>query len=844
MLISFSWLKNYINLPDSVTPEEVADKLKMSTVEVEKIIHQGEELKGIVLGKVLTCTKHPDADKLQVCEVDVGSINSDPSTGKLQIVCGGSNVTANMLVAVATIGAQVHWHGEPKPVVMAKTKIRGVESSGMICAAEEIGLGEIYPKNSEKEILDMSAVILSKAKDLSSQKDKKVGTPLAEVLNLNDTVLEVDNKSLSNRPDLWGHYGLAREVAVLFRKKLKVYKTANIKPGKEFKINVKVEDTKLCPRYLATALSGVEIKESPEWLKQRLAAVGLRPINNIVDITNFVMLDLGQPLHAFDARQLETVDKNSADKTIIVRHAGDSEKFITLDGSERILNSSDLVIADEIKPVALAGVMGGQNSEILNDTKTVIFESANFNPAAIRRTSSRLGLRTDSSARFEKSLDPINAEIALRRAVELTLECCPKAKVVSNVVDVSNYSLATGPINLSLDFVKQKLGVAIEQKEIIKILESLGFEISIKKENLSIVIPSWRATKDISLPEDLVEEIARVYGYSKIESALPEFKIIPPTANNLRILERQVIETVVRELGYNEVYNYSFVSGEQIKKLGDNLDKYLELDNPLSKEKPWLRRNLLPNLLENVAANLNNFDEVKIVESGKVFLVEEPGVRISGNSDELLPKQDVWLTAVYAAKKNTTPFWEAKRMVEFLNERLNVNLTLNKEAKILPYEHPGRVASVFLGVKEIGVLYELNPAVQNNYNISAKVAILEINLSAWEEIILSNQQNISDKKYEPLSNYPESTRDVAFVVDNLAAHKDIAQTLKNLSPLIKKVELFDVYQGANVGDGKKSMAYRLTYGSSERTLTSAEIDTVQADVIKLLQQKFSASVRQ
>jgi len=477
MLVSYNWLKKHVNINDNFSAEEVAAKLKSSTVEVEKVAYQGKNLESVVVGKVVTADKHPNADKLKVCQVDVGGEN-------LPIVCGGSNVSMGMLVAVAKVGAKVQWHGEGELAELVPTKIRGVESRGMICASTEVGLGQMFPLKEEKEILDLSHF------------NFVVGTPLAEALKLDDYIFEIDNKSLSHRPDLWGHYGLAREVATIFNRDLNEYQTKEIKDNKEIKLEVKVEDEELCPRYMAVAVGGIKIGESPAWLKQQLLAVGLRPINNIVDITNYLMLDLGQPMHAFDATKING-------HKIIVRRAKEGEEFVALDESRHKLTSEVLVIADAKGPVALAGVMGGLESGVTGETQTVIFESANFNSTSIRKTSTRLGLRTDSAIRFEKSLDPNLAALALRRAVELTLELCPEAKVVSKVVDKKHFTLPIGPIEIALETFQQKLGVKLEEKEIIRILSKLGFEIKQKKTSLSVKIPTWRATKDISLAEDL-----------------------------------------------------------------------------------------------------------------------------------------------------------------------------------------------------------------------------------------------------------------------------------------------------------------------------------------------------
>lgn len=834
MRISYNWLKKHVNIHNNA--EEVADKLKASTVEVEKVIKQGGDLADIVVGKVLSADKHPNADKLKVCQVDIGG-------EKLQIVCGGSNVYEGMLVALAKVGAKVKWHGEGVLIKLTPTSIRGVESSGMICASTEIGLGEIFPTHEEKEILDLSAVIPVKTGI------QTVGMPLAEVLKLNDYIFEIDNKSLSNRPDLWGHYGMAREVAVLFNRDLDEYKTKEIKEKKlvkgknidgEINLSVEVEDQELCPRYMAVAMTGVKVGESPDWLKRDLLAVGLRSINNIVDITNYIMLDLGQPTHAFSADALNVKIKNQNEKLLKVRKAGDGEKILALDGKEYELNAGDLIIADNEKPVALAGVIGGAGSGITNDTTAIIFESANFSPASIRKTSTRFGLRTDSAMRFEKSLDPNLCEIALNKAVEMVLECCPEAKVAGKVVDKKHFTLQVGPIMVDTDIFKKILGVEVPEKEILRILNKLGFEVKQKKNFLSLKIPTWRATKDISISEDVVEEVARIFGYDNIPPSLPIFPIIPPKKNDLRALERKIKDVLSIGLNFTEVYNYSFVSEAQIKKLGDDLSKYIELENPLSKEKPYLRRNLLPNLLDNLAMNIERSSVIKIFEIGKVFTMEETGVRARANSDNLLPHQDTWLAVISAEKKNDNQFWSARRVVEQIMTSLGLEWRVAVLDKILPWEHPARVATFSVDGMIVGVVHELHPGVAQQYGLETRVGVARINLDKLSEIMKKNSVKII---YKSLLTYPETGRDVAFLVDKKIKHADIVEVLQDVDRLLKKISLFDVYEGKNIKDGYKSMAYHLTYFHPEKTLTTEEVDKAQMKVINILEQKFKIEIR-
>ncbi|MBD3311611.1 MAG: phenylalanine--tRNA ligase subunit beta [Candidatus Magasanikbacteria bacterium] len=816
MYISKNWLKQYVGLPDSLTPEELALQLTMSTVEVEGVENQKQSFENIVVGKVKKTKKHPDADKLLLCTVSDGEKD-------YSLVCGGSNVREGILVAFAKVGSKVRWHGEGDLVELKKAKIRGEVSEGMICASTEIGLGGMFPLEDEKEILDLTDLKL------------KPGTQLAEALELDDVVLDIDNKSMTHRPDLWGHYGMAREVAAIHRKKLKKYKPDEIKPGKEMEIKVEVEDKELCPRYMAVALDGVKIGPSPGWLQKRLMAVGIRPINNIVDITNYIMFDLGQPMHAFDSEQ---ITMSSERVSLFVRRAKKGEKFTTLDEKEHELTPDMLVIADDKKPVALAGIMGGENSEVNEKTKAIIFESANFNAINVRRTSTALGLRTDSSARFEKAQDPNNCKLALKKAVELTLELCPEARVVSNVADVADYHLNTGPIELDLEFVKRKIGMEIEKKKIIDILERLGFGVKDKKHVLKVTVPTWRATKDVSIPEDLVEEISRIYGYDNIDTELPSFPVIPPERNKLRELERKIKELLVYKFSFTESYNYSFVSPDWLKKLDFNAQKNIELENPLAKDRPLLRRSLLPNLIENLEKNLHFKDNVSMFEVGKIFDVENPGERAAKNGDELLPRQSVMLGLVFSGKNQKTPFYGVSDALVGTLETLGFHIKLTKKSiGIDLYMHPGRQAEIFVDETSVGEIFELHPTVQKKAGIDYPTAVAEIDLSKLLEFYLEKED------YTKVPEYPSMDRDIAMIVDKSVQHVDLVEAIEGVSDLIVSVELFDVYEGKNIEAGKKSLAYHIVYQSGEKTLKAEEVDKIQAQVEKVLESGFGVEVR-
>lgn len=815
MKLSKKWLQDFVFLPDSLSALELGRELSLRTVEVEGVENQAAAFENIVVGEIVSVEKHPNADKLKVCQVNVGSET-------VQIVCGGSNVAEKMKVIVAKVGAKVRWHGEGELIELGNATLRGVDSAGMICASDEVGLADAYPKKDEKEIVDLTG---TKA---------KAGMSLAEFLHLDDVVLEVDNKSLSNRPDLWGHYGMAREISALYRKKLTPYVVPEIKGSTEMHIDVKVEDSELCPRYMAVAISGITIAPSPQKIQQRLQAVGIRPINNIVDITNYVMMEIGQPTHAFDASRL-------GKKSIVVRRAKEGEKFTTLDEKEHTLSSNMLMITDGDKSLALAGVMGGQESGISDATTTVIFESANFQASSIRKTSTALGLRTDSSARFEKGLDPANAEIALKRLVQLTLEVCPTAKVVSGVTDVSAVKAETRVIEISENLVTKKLGCQVEQKQVIQILENLGFILAKQKKNLLVTVPSFRY-KDVSIKEDVVEEIARVYGYEKIPSAMPVFRITPPLENKLKSLERKLKETLAFECGYTESYNYSFESPEWLKRLGLDTSMHLELENPVAKDRPYIRRSLIPNLLENVESNSHRYDEVKMFESGRVYRVEKAGDRSEPHGAGLLPRQDLYLGVVYAKKGESVPFFALSGVVQQLFARLNVNYELrNCEPEFEKTEHtflhPSRHAFVYVNGAWVATIGEVHPQVQGSAGIDERVAVLHMNLNTLSENL------VEQVRYEPLTVFPAVKRDIAFVLPRTVMHASVVSSLQAVDPLIRSVELFDIYEGEKLGAGKKSMAYHITYASSDHTLTAEEVEKVHGMVLKVLEKEFEAELR-
>lgn len=809
MYLSLDWVKNWLKLPKDISDEQLALDLTMSTVEVEEVIHQAESLADIVVGRIEEMTKHPDADRLQVCQVDIGDNTQ-------QVVCGGDNLQKGMLVAVAKVGSKVRWHGEGDLVTLAKTKIRGVESNGMIVASEEIGLSSLFPQKSDKEIIDLSAFKL------------KVGQPLAEALELNDTIIDIDNKSINHRPDLWGQYGLARELSAIYKLKLTDYASIELVTKNEIKLKVTIEDKENCFRYLGLVIKGLKVADSPWWLKRKLKAVGIRPINNVVDITNYVMYELGQPLHAFDAN---LIDNNH----IIVKRATKGEKFVTLDGENRKLPAEALMIADDKKYVALAGIMGGQNSEINADTTAIVLESANFRAASIRRTSTALGLRSESSARFEKSLDPVLAELAIKRATELLLQLCPEAYAASKLVDVNNNPFKVIKLTVPEELINRRFGVIIPTVEIKDILKRLQFVVSYKAKTFQIEVPSFRATKDISIPEDIVEEVARIYGYDNIESVLPRVNIKKPSLTATNIAERNIKKWLSLSQAYTEIYTYPFTDQVWAKKLGLDLNLHLKVANALSPDQAYLNMSLLPNLLAKAENNMRWVDELNIYELERVFDKKSKGTYQTDNTaKKFLPKQAKYLNGVQVSKKNAEQtFLNVKGLIEAMMRYLNIDFKIEKiELPFAQISYDVQCQNISLG--QFGLL-------NNNLFDSGDVRV-EVGFWQFDFTLLIKYINRA-AKYKALPKFPAIYRDMAIVVDKKVTWIELETEILKISALIRQLEPFDVFAGKGIIEGHKSLAFHLEFRSDDRTLLAEDIDKLMEDILGVLRKKFAAILR-
>jgi phenylalanyl-tRNA synthetase beta chain len=789
MKISLNWIKDFVSIDPKLKPQELADLITTKTAEVEGIEDLSNMFEHIVVGRIKRIKPHPNADRLQIAETSIGK-------GKLlEIVCGGTNIYEGMYAPVALEGALVKWHGEGEFVKLKPAKVRGVLSEAMLCAGEEIGL-----ESKEDGIYDLKGL------------DVKEGMPLSKVFSNNDVIFEIDNKSLTHRPDLWSHYGMAREISAILGKHLKRMDLKVNFPQKGESPDIKIEDFDLCPRYCGVIIKNVKIEESPQWLKDRLTAVGYRPISNIVDVTNYVMAELGQPLHAFD--------KSYIKKGIIIRRAKKDEEIITLDGQKRKLDNDTLVIADHEKPVAIAGIMGGENSEINDNTTEIIIESANFNAENVRKTSVRLGLRTESVQRFEKSLDPVLAETALKRTCELILKLCPQAVIAGPFTDIKKFKTISSKVKLSIKKVSSKIGVKISMAECEKILKSLEFEV-IKKSSdiLEVTIPSFRATKDIDIEDDLVEEIARMYGYDKIPAALPDLPIKVPVVNKERKLKHKARQ-ILSGMGLSEVYNYVFYSNEIIEKalINQQERKHLKIENPLSLDQTHLRISLVPNLLKIVAENLRFKEKFDIFEVGRTFK----------DNNAYFPLEEKWIcgVSVLPAKAHEEVFYRIKGIcLEFLKVFLKRKVVLKKSKNPVHYAHPSRSADLFVDNQNIGRIFEIHPLALRNFEINAKIAIFEVNFSKlcnFEEVVV---------KYKKLPKFPGLDIDISVIVDEKKTVAEVEEAIKSANfDLIKEIKLFDLYQGENIEKGKKAMAFRVLLQADDRTLTDEEMATIQKQI--------------
>ncbi len=812
MKLTLDWLQNYVDLGD-LAPEKLADHLTMLGLEVDAVTPLYEELAPLRTGLVVAAEKHPDADKLTVCQVKIGEETH-------QIVCGAPNVRKGLAVVVALPGTVL-----PGEVKIGKSKIRGVASAGMICSERELGLGTAHDG-----IMELPETT-------------EHGQSFIEALGLKDTFVEVD--LTPNRPDCASVIGIAREVAGILRKPmiLPVNDAKIERTSEEFA--VEVESSELCPRYAGRLIKNVKIGPSPWWLKKRLLSIGQRPINNIVDITNFVMMEYGQPLHAFDFDTL-------AGKKIVVRAPRTGElTFTTLDGSTRQLDAEMMMICDGEKPVAVAGIMGGQNSEVSDSTTTILLESACFNPVSVRRTARKLNLASEASYRFERGVDPEGTINALDRAVQLICEIAG-GQAPGDGADCYGGRKEAITLKLSVARTISLLGISLTAREIADLLGSIGLPCRVQDEQTVLVeAPSFRM--DIEREADLIEEVARLYGYNKIPVTLPKVELSYPEQDKERKRRLEIADRLTAA-GFTEAINYSFISEKHVEMLGlaedDPRCRVVRLLNPISEEQGVLRTMLLPGLLENVKRNINfQKTDVKLFEIGKVF---------SPKGENTQPLETMRLTGVLSGnrygessplyfKQEGVDIFDTKGSVEFILREMGlgcmesadgIHFAVPREGCGEPYGESGYCLDVLHASKKLGTLGKIKTDVLRRFSIKHDVYFFDIDFQS------TCQPQTIAKKFTSLPVYPSVKRDIAIVVPNgVSAGELLTAVRRHSDKLIESCELFDVFQGEKIQQGHKSVALSITYRSASKTLTEKNVEKSHDKILRLLTEQFGGTFR-
>ncbi|MGQ9557494.1 MAG: phenylalanine--tRNA ligase subunit beta [Desulfurispora sp.] len=804
MLVSYKWLQDYVDIP--LTPEELAERLTAVGLAVEALHRPGREIKNVYTGRILKIDAHPNADKLVVCQVSTGSEEVR------QIVTGATNVREGHIVPVAVEGARL-----AGGLVIKKAKLRGVESRGMLCSGQELGLDSaLLPPEQARGIMILPP-------------DTPLGLDICSVLGLDDTILELE--LTPNRGDCLSLLGVAREVAAICGGEIKWPPLSPRALDEEIagQVQVEIRDPDLCRRYVAKLIHQVQVGPSPLWLVKRLMAAGVRSINNIVDITNYVMLEMGQPLHAFDYHTIK-------DGRIIVRRAVPGEQLVTLDGVTRSLQPETLVIADPAGPVAIAGVMGGEATEVTAATTSILLESAWFDPVSIRRTAKALNLRSQASHRFERGVDVTGCLKAAERAAYL-MQQLAGGQVVAGEVDAYPRPYTARTIALRPERVEYILGTAVPRDEIVSILRGLQFSVQEAAESLLVTVPGHRP--DVGLEEDLVEEVARLYGYNSFPVQLPAGSAARGRRTPVQQLAWQVRD-IMCGLGLSEVVTYSFISPRHADLLlwpeDSPLRRMLALQNPLSEEQSVMRTSMLPGLLEVLGRNISRrVSDVAVFELGKVFW---PGA-------EALPEERYVLAVMltgnapggWNSPARPVDFYYLKGILSVLLEKLHAG-PVEYQPGGPPCYHPGRSATVLRNGRQLGVLGELHPRVQENYELPQRVLALEVD---WAELLAAVEERVA---YRPLPRFPGLERDLAVVVDQSVLAAAVQQEIRAAGGrLLEDVRLFDVYQGEQVPAGCRSLAFALTFRSPDRTLSDEDVAGPLSEITRALAERFAAVLR-
>ncbi|CUC22717.1 TPA: phenylalanine--tRNA ligase subunit beta [Staphylococcus aureus] len=788
MLISNEWLKEYVTIDDSVS--NLAERITRTGIEVDDLIDYTKDIKNLVVGFVKSKEKDPDADKLNVCQVDIGE--DEP----VQIVCGAPNVDAGQYVIVAKVGGRL-----PGGIKIKRAKLRGERSEGMICSLQEIGISSNYiPKSFESGIYVFSEAQVP-------------GTDALQALYLDDQVMEFD--LTPNRADALSMIGTAYEVAALYNTKMTKSETTSneLDLSANDELTVTIENEDKVPYYSARVVHDVTIEPSPIWMQARLIKAGIRPINNVVDISNYVLLEYGQPLHMFDQDAIGS-------QQIVVRQANEGEKMTTLDDTERELLTSDIVITNGQTPIALAGVMGGDFSEVKEQTSNIVIEGAIFDPVSIRHTSRRLNLRSESSSRFEKGIATEFVDEAVDRACYL-LQTYANGKVLKDRVSSGELGAFITPIDITADKINRTIGFDLSQNDIVTIFNQLGFDTEINDDVITVLVPSRR--KDITIKEDLIEEVARIYGYDDIPSTLPVFDKVTSGQLTDRQYKTRMVKEVLEGAGLDQAITYSLVSKEDATAFSMQQRQTIDLLMPMSEAHASLRQSLLPHLIEAASYNVARKNkDVKLFEIGNVFFA---------NGEGELPDQVEYLSGILTGdyvvnqwqdKKETVDFYLAKGVVDRVSEKLNLEFSYRRAD--IDGLHPGRTAEILLENKVVGFIGELHPILAADNDLK-RTYVFELNFDALMAV------SVGYINYQPIPRFPGMSRDIALEVDQNIPAADLLSTIHaHGGNILKDTLVFDVYQGEHLEKGKKSIAIRLNYLDTEETLTDERVSKVQAEI--------------
>lgn len=806
MYISMKFIQRYVDLPADLSYDQIAFDLTMRTVEVEDVVYAAAKFHDIVVGEIKEVKAHPNADALKVCIVDVGEEELK------QIVCGGSNLTAGHKVCVSKPGAEVVWHGEGEPVKIKETKLRGVPSYGMICGATEVFLADLYPPKDEREIVDFTELGV----------ECEAGQNVAEVAGLDDVILEIDNKSLSNRPDLWGHYGVARELAAIYKVPFKALSEDLPQGLPEYQVQIDEPDR--CPRYTATKIENVYVKESPAWMKTLITNAGMRPINAIVDITNFVLLAVGQPMHAFDSTHVEG-------EKIIVRNAKAGETLTLLDDKELELNEHTLMICDSVEPMGLAGIKGGKKDSILDTTTSVLLEVADFTAPGIRRTEREFDEKTDAGMRYEKGIDTQRVDAGLHMALELFKEIYPECSITA-FYDCYPQKTEKAVIDITQDFLDRRLGEVLPQAEIEDILTRLGYEVSFDGATYHCKAPTWRSTGDVSIHDDILGDIARLIGYEYFKKKpLPvnfEESIHQVDAD----LARRLREYLAFRCGMNEIFTYPWIDEKYIRAAGIDLDSSVKLATPPAPELAYLRSSLVPGLLETIEKNHRYFDEFAVFEAAQVF---EKGEYSPSSPDEVLPVHRNMLSGAFAGKDARTLFFKVKGVIEGMAGYCHFKPLTFKQKEKPAWADEKVWLNVMEDGKIVGSIGLISVQALTDSGIKmTSAAAFELNTAMIEPYPSRTNE------FKHLPQYPLVEQDLSILVDETMTWAQISEAIKYM---VKDFRFVEEYRGKQIPAGKKSIMLSIKIGNDDSTMTSKQIEKKMNGIIKVLEKKCGAQLR-